>query len=172
MRDFLSARCWIQLNCCVVLQHPPDIEVLCICSGGFWTAGAGRADTQWTCWTFTQGPEWNHQLCWCGGDVTQLTRIWWNLGHFCDFRATSLKVSLTNIIILFVHAVLLKNSRQQRQTRLLSYKFACFVAVRAEPLCVCSFSTLTWAVSWLCPRRKTPLTCSPTSLQTKSPPGY
>ena len=43
MRDFLSARCKIQLNFCVVLQHPPGREVLHICSGRLWTAGAGRS---------------------------------------------------------------------------------------------------------------------------------
>ena len=41
VRDFLSARCKIQLNCCVMLQHPPEIEVLRICTGGLQTAGAG-----------------------------------------------------------------------------------------------------------------------------------
>ena len=41
MLDFLSAWCKIQLNCCVVLQHPPDIEVLRICSRGLQTAEAG-----------------------------------------------------------------------------------------------------------------------------------
>ena len=43
MRDFLSARCQIQLSCCVVLQHPPDIEVLRIFAGRLQTAGAGRS---------------------------------------------------------------------------------------------------------------------------------
>ena len=39
--DFLFALYKIQLNCCVVLRHPPDKEVLRICSRGLRTAGAG-----------------------------------------------------------------------------------------------------------------------------------
>ena len=34
VRNFLSAWCKIQPNCCVMLQHPPEVEVLCICPEG------------------------------------------------------------------------------------------------------------------------------------------
>ena len=41
VRDFLFALCLIQLNCCVILRYPPEIEVLRICAGGLRSARAG-----------------------------------------------------------------------------------------------------------------------------------
>lgn len=35
-----SALCWIRLNSCAVLRHSAKLEALCVCCGGFWTAGA------------------------------------------------------------------------------------------------------------------------------------
>ena len=73
-RGFLSALGKIQLNCCVVLWHLPETEVIRICFGGLRTAGAGM-EQMWTWWKLTHRLE----LCWVGGTITQQTRIWWNL---------------------------------------------------------------------------------------------
>ena len=42
--------CSVQLNCCVMLRHPPEIEVLFICSTGLPELGRGRYTAQQTWW--------------------------------------------------------------------------------------------------------------------------
>ena len=67
--DFLSTRCKIQLNCCVMLRHPPDIEVLHICSGGLRNAGAGTEQISSEADLLKVKTQWNLPV--------QRTRIQW-----------------------------------------------------------------------------------------------